>query len=87
MTIAVDVTYAVLAHDISPDRRIKANSCIEISKYDELILARYLRQRGSQHRIVVLFSLIVGWQCWSIRADESGISVFCEGNSQSHQTF
>ena len=34
MTIAVDVTYAVLAHDISPDVRIRANSCIEISKYN-----------------------------------------------------
>ena len=31
MTIAVDVTYAVLAHDISPDRRIRVSSCIKIS--------------------------------------------------------
>jgi len=42
MTIAVDFTYAVLAHDISPDLRIRANSCIEISKYNELVPARYL---------------------------------------------
>ena len=42
MPIAVDVTYAVLAHDISPDLRIRANSCIEISKYNELVPARYL---------------------------------------------
>jgi len=42
MTIAVDVTYTVLAHDISPDRRIRANSCNEISKYNELVPARYM---------------------------------------------
>jgi len=44
MTIAVDVTYAVFAHDIFPHGRIRANSCIEISKYDELVPARYLMQ-------------------------------------------
>jgi len=42
LTTAVDVTYAVFAHDICPDRRIRANSCIEISKYDELVPTRYL---------------------------------------------
>jgi len=61
MTISVDVTYAVLAYDISPDLRIRANSCTEISKYTELVPARYLHQYGSQHRIVVIFSLIVIW--------------------------
>ena len=42
MSIAVDVTYAVLAHDISLDLRIRTNYCIEISKYNELVPARYL---------------------------------------------
>jgi len=42
MTIPVDVTYVVLAHDISSDLRIRASSCIEISKYNELVPARYL---------------------------------------------
>jgi len=37
-TIVVDVTYTVFAHGISPDRRIRANSCIEISKYMSLSL-------------------------------------------------
>jgi len=59
MTIAVDVTYAVLAHDIPPDRRIRANSCIEISKYDELVPTRYLHKRGSQHCIAVI--LVSSW--------------------------
>jgi len=41
MTIAVDVTHAVFAYDIFPDRRIWVNSRIEISKYDELVPTRY----------------------------------------------
>ena len=42
MTIAVDVTYVLFAHNISPDRKIRASSSIEVSKYDELVTTWYL---------------------------------------------
>ena len=84
MTIAVDVTYAVLANDISqilesePILALKSPSTMSLSLRGTCIKV---------DRTVVIFNLIVRWWCWSIRADESGISIFCDGNSQSDQTF